>query len=104
MSRIVALAAVSGYRSGRPDEIWEDTRDLGAISQADFNDYFENADVAHAIQLGIVHKLAIPIPIDELIPGACAPQSFRYLPHTSVAALGETPLCSSALALHTVIC
>ncbi|MBA4056283.1 MAG: hypothetical protein C0490_16330 [Marivirga sp.] len=65
--------------SDSPSAIWSETKKHSGISQTFFNSYFNGRKTAHAIKVREVRRYETPLLLSELVPGASAPQSYRYL-------------------------
>lgn len=76
---IVAVVAVTTVHSGCPEKLWRMTYRSSGISKSHYQQYFDGCEVAHAIELGRVHKLILPKPLSTVCPSLVAPQSYRYV-------------------------
>ena len=83
---VTACAEVAGVDSGPPETIWSKYEKVLGVTREEFDDYFEGADLAHALQLDKVQANKSPITLEELRSdfGIEPPQSWRYLSHESL--------------------
>lgn len=63
---VQGFAFCSGCACGEPRAIWDVTRNQGAISEAEFFDYFRGTEEAYAVRLFGAMRLAEPIPLSKL--------------------------------------
>lgn len=78
IQRVVAEVEVIDVVTGRPDEVWAETKKLSGINEQFYNNYFNGRDNAFAYKLGKVTKYDIPLELKSLGVKS-APQSFMYL-------------------------
>jgi predicted transcriptional regulator len=76
---IVGSFVVEGLLSGTPEHIWSICGEYGAISEAEFFEYFRGTQKAYAIKIGKYERFPEPIDPSKLVQGFRAPQNFRYL-------------------------
>ncbi|WP_345828674.1 ASCH domain-containing protein [Erwinia sp. HDF1-3R] len=62
-----------------PSELWDKTKNYAGISHKFFKDYFHCRDKGFAISVENPKRYASPLDLDDISPGAKAPQSFRYV-------------------------
>ena len=79
VGRIVGEFTISNILSGKPDVIWEQTKEYSGITHQFYIEYFMNRKIAHAIEIGNLIKYEIEINPFIKIPNFVAPQSFRYI-------------------------
>ncbi|MBC6970654.1 MAG: hypothetical protein DYH07_05870 [Armatimonadetes bacterium ATM1] len=79
ISAIVAVIEIANLHEDTPPNIWKKCASAGAIRADWFFDYFGACDIAVAIELARVAPLSQPVPLRDVLPGATAPRSFRYL-------------------------
>ena len=77
--RIVGEFTISNIISGKPNIIWEQTKEHSGITEKFYTDYFMNRKLAHAIEIGRLIKYEIEINPFIKIPNFVAPQSFKYI-------------------------
>jgi predicted transcriptional regulator len=87
VGRIVGWFRVAGIAESTPDGLWRRFRGDGAVRRRDYFAYFEGADRAYAIEIAAPTVVNEPLPLDALIPGLRAPQSFQYLPAARAASM-----------------
>ena|SRR5438552_8294176 len=81
VQRIVAEFKVRAVLSGNPETLWKSTHRYAGIDKKVFLEYFRDAKVGYAIEIGEVRRYAIPFcPVKRL--GITPPQSFTYLHHS----------------------
>jgi len=78
VKRIVADVQVIGVLKGKPDDLWERTKDKSGITKAFFDDYFKNRKTAYAYELGEVKVYDSPKNLEEFGLKR-APQSYVYV-------------------------
>jgi predicted transcriptional regulator len=88
------VAEICGYAdllrisTGTPAEIWSKLGQKTAISREEFDDYFENRDLAHALELTDVMKMKNHLPLErirELVSDFHPPQFFCRLNGAGIA-------------------
>lgn len=79
VGRIVGEFTISNIISGKPNIIWEQTKEHSGITEKFYTDYFMNRKLAHAIEIGRLIKYEIEINPFIKIPNFVAPQSFKYI-------------------------
>ncbi len=77
--RIIGYFTIDEVIESTPSHVWEKTYMGSGISKEYFDAYFKNCHTAHAIKIGKVVKLDIPIDPKEVIKDFHAPQNFMYL-------------------------
>lgn len=78
---IVGAFEVEGVTSASPASIWKSLNAVSGLQRVDFDSYFKGRDVGHAIHVGKLWKLAVPIPLRTLRKrriGFRPPQSYHY--------------------------
>lgn len=81
MRAVVGWAQLTGVREGTPVEIWDGYGDAAAITEVDYDAYFDGTDQAFAIELDDVVAAEQPIPLSTIRElGIQPPQSWRYVP------------------------
>ena len=78
---VTACAEVAGVDSGPPETIWSKYEKVLGVTREEFNDYFEGAELAHAVRLENVRSSTSPVTLEQLRTdfGIEPPQSWRYL-------------------------
>lgn len=79
VGRIVGEFTIADVLSGKPEEIWEQTKDYSGITYQYYSEYFMNRKLAHAIEIGHLIKYEVEINPFIKFPNFVAPQSFRYI-------------------------
>lgn len=80
VGRIVGWFRVAGIAESTPDGLWRRFGRDGAIRRRDYFAYFDGADRAYGIEIADPIAAERPLPLDSLVAGLRAPQSFQYLP------------------------
>ncbi len=62
-----------------PAELWDKTKCYAGISHKFFKDYFDSREKAFAITVKNPKRYISPLSLEDVSPGAKAPQSFRYV-------------------------
>lgn len=103
VAEICGFADLDKITSGTPLEIWRKLGSKTAISNAEFDAYFEGRDTAHALELTNVMKMKTRIPLErirELVRNFHPPQFFaRVNEATATARFGNrafVPIAQSA--------
>jgi len=77
---VVGVFMVAGVKRDAPDRLWEEHADNFGIDEAAYRQYFEGADLGHAIEVGDVVEVE-PVPLNRLrkrIDGFRPPQSYQW--------------------------
>lgn len=78
ISKVVGEFTIDGIIKGKPDKVWQETKDYAGITGSYFKDYFKDKDIAYAINIKDCCKYSKPLRLKE-IGVQYAPQSFVYL-------------------------
>lgn len=78
VSKVVGEFTIDSIVKGRPDKVWQETKDYAGITESYFKDYFKGKDIAYAIKIKDYCKYSKPLTLKE-IGVEYAPQSFVYL-------------------------
>ena len=78
IKKIVGECDIETIVSGNPNEVWEQTKLYGGITQDFFFEYFKNKETAYAIKMSNVIFYNQPFLLAD-IGVEYAPQSFRYV-------------------------
>ncbi len=79
VSKIIAAFEIERILTDSPEKIWELCHKYAGILENDFFSYFENSDIAYAIEIDNVNSFPVPIDPYDVIEGFNPPQSFYYL-------------------------
>ncbi len=79
IGKIVGEFQVDSVLSGRPDDVWAETKKFAGITKEFFDMYYEGREKAFAIKIGSVDKFDAPLPLSALGSNITPPQSYRYL-------------------------
>ena len=82
---VVGRFCVGEILNGEPSQVWQACGGSGGVSQEDFFDYFENSEIAYAIEIVDFFKFEEPLDLSLITDSGSPPQSFRYLPSFDVA-------------------
>ena len=77
--RIVGYFTIDHVIKCNANDMWEMTYKDGGVNKEYFDAYFKNCDTAHAIKIGEVVMLDIPIDPKKVIKEFHAPQNFMYV-------------------------
>lgn len=78
---VVGWAHLTAVREGTPLEIWDEFGPAAAVTELDYDDYFDGAEQAFALELDGVVVATQPIPLSVIRSiGIQPPQSWRYVP------------------------
>lgn len=76
---IVGYFEVGATVTAAPRSLWRRFSRVGCIDRVDFDRYYANSVVGSGIQIEVATRLAVPMPIGELLPSGVPPQSFAYV-------------------------
>lgn len=79
IGKVIGEFKVGNIISLTPHELWKLTEKHAGISRTFFDEYFFDRDVGFAITVENPKRYSNPINLQDLIPGATPPQSFRYI-------------------------
>lgn len=79
VGKIIGEFEVEDILSGRPDEIWERTREYSGVNEEFYVEYFQGKEVGYAIKIGTKNIYKEPINPKNVFPSFTPPQSFFYL-------------------------
>ena len=79
VGKVIGEFEIEKILSSQPDELWNMTKKYAGITRDFFDEYFSERDKGFAIEVKNPLRYDTPIPLNELIPGAVPPQSFRYI-------------------------
>lgn len=78
VSKVVGEFTIDSIVKGKPNKVWEETKNYAGITESYFKDYFKGKDTAYAIKIKDCCKYSKPLSLKE-IGVQYAPQSFVYL-------------------------
>lgn len=78
VSKVVGEFTIDNIIKGKPDEVWQETKNNACITASYFNDYFKGKDTAYAIKIKNCCKYSKPLSLKD-IGVQYVPQSFVYL-------------------------
>lgn len=78
ISKVVGEFTIDSIVKGKPNKVWEETKNYAGITESYFKDYFKGKDTAYAIKIKDCCKYSKPLSLKE-IGVQYAPQSFVYL-------------------------
>lgn len=82
---IKAFAFVKNIIQGTKEDVWKKIKEKSGVSKQEYDKYFENKEVAYAIELKDIDLIARPIKLSNLrqeFDIQQPPQSYRYLNKT----------------------
>ncbi|HAE1144341.1 TPA: ASCH domain-containing protein [Salmonella enterica subsp. enterica serovar Newport] len=79
VGKVIGEFEIEKVLSSQPDELWDMTKKYAGITRDFFDEYFSERDKGFAIAVKNPLRYDTPISLNELIPGAVPPQSFRYI-------------------------
>jgi len=91
---VVALCRVSGVDVDTPAALWPRVATSSGIERAEFDRYFEDAEIAVALHLADVLTLKVPVSLGQLRTGGPfqPPQTWHFLDQDRIARLfGDHP-------------
>lgn len=77
--KVVAVAEINRKLSAKPENIWKRTRHASGITKQHFNDYFQEKEIAHALEIGEVTELDSPLSLSDICLNLVAPQSYAFM-------------------------
>lgn len=82
---VLGFFQVGGVLLDHPRRLWSSVGSQGGITKREFDDYYRGRSVGAAIVVGELWRLRKPVPLSKLgVPRVTAPQSYRYLPESSM--------------------
>lgn len=87
--RILGIVKVKAVYSGSVKKIWDETKEFGGISRAEFFEYFFGADTAYAIAIDPAKTVRLDQHLSpkDIEQDFVVPQSFKYVQESFVKAL-----------------
>lgn len=79
VGKVIGEFKVGDILVNSPSELWSLTKNYAGISHKFFTDYFHRRDRAFAISVKSPKRYSSPLDLEDISPGAKAPQSFRYV-------------------------
>lgn len=77
--KIVGFVNYKGFLHGPPEYVWELTKQYSGVSEKFYNSYFENKEVAYAIDFSEVIFFDEKVNPQDIDPNFYPPQSYRYI-------------------------
>lgn len=96
---LVGAFEISGLVEETPAAIWRKWGGQSGITKAEFDDYFDGREVGFGLVIAHAWRLPSPVKLSSLRKrqaGFHPPQSYHYLPITSLNRLGGTSIQSIA--------
>ncbi len=78
VGKVIGEFKIGEIISLKPRDLWKSTRKYAGISRDFFDEYFAERDIGFAIGVENPKRYENPISLNDLLPGAIPPQSFRY--------------------------
>jgi predicted transcriptional regulator len=79
VQQIVGYFEVGASVTASPHDLWRQFGKVGCINRADFDRYYATSVLGTGIRIRKATRLAVPMPISELLPSGVPPQSFAYV-------------------------
>ena len=76
--RLVGEFQVGEIISGEPENVWQQCKEYGGISENEFFAYFKNTNTAYAIEIDNL-RMFNPLDPRDIIDEFNPPQSYRYI-------------------------
>lgn len=76
--KIIGEAEIETIITGKPENVWSETKKFSGVKKEYYVEYFMNKEVAFAYKLKNVKEYSVPKSLDE-IGVKIAPQSFIYI-------------------------
>jgi predicted transcriptional regulator len=89
VGRVVGWFEVEDIVQGTPTSLWRRFSKCAGIDRASYLAYFTATERAFGIRVRRPVRLDTPRALVDLVPNLRPPQSFRYLPEASLAALAR---------------
>ncbi|WP_102504711.1 ASCH domain-containing protein [Salinivibrio kushneri] len=83
VGKIVGEFLVGDILAKSPEDLWEETKNDAGIDKQFFDSYFNNREIAYAIEIAELYQYETPIDPYETDSSFTAPQSFKYLDYSS---------------------
>jgi predicted transcriptional regulator len=84
VGKVVGEFEIDSVHVGCPKKIWSKTKNFAGIGKVFFDEYYRDRNVAVAIEVGKVRRFDDPVDLKSFGEKLTAPQSFCYLPQTTV--------------------
>ncbi|WP_159281486.1 ASCH domain-containing protein [Rahnella variigena] len=79
VGKVIGEFEIGEIISSEPCELWKTTKKYAGISRGFFDSYFSERDIGFAIGVKNPIRYDTPLHLDDYLPGATPPQSFRYV-------------------------
>jgi predicted transcriptional regulator len=79
VQRIVGYFEVGATITAAPQDLWRQFGSVGCVNRIDFDRYYATATLGAGIWIRRAARLAVPMPIGELLPSGFPPQSYAYV-------------------------
>ncbi|MDF3919295.1 ASCH domain-containing protein [Salinicola salarius] len=79
VGKVVGEFDVGGVLSLKPDDLWNETKDNAGVSFSFFSSYFFGREKGFAIKVKNPTRYDQPCELNDILPNAVPPQSYRYL-------------------------
>lgn len=79
VGKVIGEFDVGEVISLEPQKLWQLTKPYAGITKDFFDDYFGTKKLAFAISVENPKEYKNPLAIDDFLPGATPPQSYRYI-------------------------
>lgn len=79
VGKVVGEFTIERIHSKKPNEIWNLTKEHSGITREFFSEYFQDRDLAHAIEVSAVRRFKKPRSIGDYLKSGIAPQSYAYV-------------------------
>ncbi|MCH9270136.1 ASCH domain-containing protein [Pantoea ananatis] len=79
VGKVIGEFKVGDILMHTPAELWDKTKSYAGISHKFYKAYFASREKAFAISVKSPKRYILPLSLEDVSPGAKAPQSFRYV-------------------------
>ena len=79
VGKIVGEFGIDKILEGRPDEIWEETKNAAGIDKMFYDTYFDSRSISYAIKIKSAMRYRAPIDPKIIFRSFTPPQSFCYI-------------------------
>lgn len=79
IKKIIGAFHIGNIIKDKPKNLWHRFNDGSGLDEAEFFEYFKDAEIGFAIEIRNAEMYEKPIDLEDAIPGFIPPQSFRYV-------------------------
>ena len=77
--KIIGYFTIEEVIEDNPKALWKRFQNVGAISEENFFDYYNNADIGYSIVIKEAEEFKVAVDPTDFFENFCAPQSYIYM-------------------------